>query len=280
MKMALFVMHLSSATAVPRQASRRESCMGIGESRDAMESNALPRAPIIGGPVCTRTADRSLHVNLLPTAGRLCTFDCIHCPFPRWERSAGWQPWPRPGDIGTAVANALNAHPEVESITVSGPGEPTLHPLFGGALAEVLSGRGARPLPVRVVTNGTTLLQPRVRRLLEFADERIVRIDAGGERISRPRADTPPEELAAALRALPDFSVESIFVEGPQGNTNERDVDAWIERLAALHPRRVYVTTIAEAPLDPSVRRADAATLTQIADQLHHRTGLDATVLP
>jgi wyosine [tRNA(Phe)-imidazoG37] synthetase (radical SAM superfamily) len=248
-----------------------------------MESNEprLERARIIGGPFYTRTADRSLHVNMMPTTGRLCSFDCVYCPFPRSERSVGWQPWPKPGDIGTAVANALNAHPQVESITVSGPGEATLHPVFGGALAEVFSGRRGRPdLPVRVVTNGTTLLQPRVRRLLEFADERIVRIDAGGERVSRPRADTAPEELAAVLDELPDYSVESIFVDGLEGNTNGRDVEEWVERLAKLRPRRVYVTTIAEPPLEPTVQRVDAETLTQIAEQLRRRTGLDVAVLP
>lgn len=243
-----------------------------------MDSHEPTRAPIIGGPVCTRTADRSLHVNLTPTAERLCTFDCVYCPFPR---SSGWHPWRRPGDIGSAVANALNAHPEVESITVSGPGEPTLHPVFGGALGEVFSGRRGRPdLPVRVVTNGTILLEPRVRRLLEFADERIVRIDAGAERISRPRANTPREALAAALRELPDFSVESIFVEGPNGNTGDRDVEEWISRLAELRPRHIYVSTIAEPPVEPTVWRAEAATLTQIAEQLHRRTGFIAKVLP
>lgn len=243
-----------------------------------MNANEIRRPPIIGGPVCTRTADRSLHVSFTPTGERRCSFDCVYCPFPR---ARDWQPWPRPGDIGSAVANALNAHPDVDSITVSGPGEPTLHPVFGGALAEVFSGRRGRPdLPVRVVTNGTRLLEPRVRRLLEFADERIVRIDAGGTRISRPRDDPSPDAVAAALRELPDFSVESIFVEGPAGNTNESDVEAWIAQIARLRPQRVYVTTIAEPPLEPTVSRADAASLERIAEALRRRTGITPTVLP
>jgi wyosine [tRNA(Phe)-imidazoG37] synthetase (radical SAM superfamily) len=248
------------------------------EPNEADESKPAPRVPIIGGPVCTRTADRSLHVTLIPNAERRCTFDCVYCPFPR-QGGAGWKPWPRPGDVGSALTNALNAHPAVESITVSGAGEPTLHPHFGGVLAEVLSGRRGWPhLPVRVVTNGTTCLDPGVRRLLGFADERIVRIDAGGARVSR--GSTPPEEIAAALRELPDFSVESIFVEGPEGNTSARDVDEWIARLAELHPRRIYVTTIAGPRPDPAVSIADAATLERIAERLRRRTGLCASVIP
>jgi len=243
-----------------------------------MDPPEFPNTPIVGGPVCTRTADRSLHVNLLPTEGRLCTLDCLYCPFPRAQR---WQHWPRPGDIGSAVTNALHGAPELESITISGPGEPTLHPEFGRALGDVLSARRTRPeLPVRIVTNGTTLLQPRVRRLLEFADERLVRIDAGGERIARPRVKTLNEAIAAALRQLSDFSVESVFVEGPEGNANGRDVSEWIARLAELRPQCVYVTTIAEPPLVTTVRRADPATLDRIAGELRGRTHLATTVLP
>jgi wyosine [tRNA(Phe)-imidazoG37] synthetase (radical SAM superfamily) len=248
------------------------------ESNQADESNQALRTPIIGGPVCTRTADRSLHVNLMPTADRRCSFDCVYCPFPRGRRER-WDPWPRPGDIGSAVANALNAHPAVESITISGAGEPTLHPKFGGVLAEVLSARRGWPdLPVRVVTNGTTCLADGVRRSLEFADERIVRIDAGGARVSR--ANMPVEPIAAALRKLPDFSVESIFVEGSEGNTSARDVDEWIARLASVHPRHVYVTTIAGAWGDPTVRVANAGTLERIAEQVRRRTGLLTSVIP
>jgi hypothetical protein len=57
-------------------------------------------------------------------------------------------------------------------------------------------------------------------------------------------------------------------------------VSEWIERLAALRPKHVTVTTVAEPPLDPSLRRARPATLERIAEQLRHRTGLTATVLP
>src|SRR5262249_40575729 len=113
-----------------------------------------------------------------------------------------------------------------------------------------------------------------------FADERLVRVDAGGDRISRPKHAPSSESVADALRLLSDFSVESVFVEGSGGNTNEYDVEEWIDRLAALHPEHVTVRPAAEPPLDPDRRRADAATLERIARRLHERTGLAATALP
>jgi wyosine [tRNA(Phe)-imidazoG37] synthetase (radical SAM superfamily) len=241
------------------------------------DQSDLESARIIGGPVCTRTADRSLHVNVVPISGH-CTLDCVYCPFPRSKEFRIWRP---PGDVGSAVMNALHRAPEVDSITVSGPGEPTLHPRFGQVIADVLSARRVRPgLPVRIVTNGTTASEPLVRRWLECADERLVRVDAGGERISRPKHPTSPESIAAALGQLSDFSVESVFVDGPGGNTNQFDVEEWIERLAALHPKHVTVTTLAEPALDPDLHRLDAASLERIAARLRDRTGIAATALP
>lgn len=243
-----------------------------------MERREGPRPPIVGGPVCTRTADRSLHVSLLPAGMRTCSFDCVYCPFPR-RRS--FRHWPPPGDVGSAVRQALHRTPDVESITLSGPGEPTLHPRFGRALADVLGARSARPeLPVRIVTNGSTLVEPRVRRLLGFADERLVRIDAGGSRIARPHGGPGAARIDAALAELADFSVESVFVEGPDANTGDADVRAWIERLAALRPERVYVTTLAEPPIEPGPCRASDARLAEIAAALRQRTGIEVTVLP
>jgi wyosine [tRNA(Phe)-imidazoG37] synthetase (radical SAM superfamily) len=149
------------------------------------------------------------------------------------------------------------------------------------ALADVLSARATRPgLPVRIVTNGTTVLDPEMRHLLSYADELVVRIDAGGEAVSRIRSGPSHAEIDAALRLLPDLSVESFFVDGDRGNTGERQVDEWIRCVARLRPRCVYVTTVAGAPLEDGVRAADASTLERIAVELWSRTRLPTIVLP
>jgi wyosine [tRNA(Phe)-imidazoG37] synthetase (radical SAM superfamily) len=236
------------------------------------------RSPIIGGRVCTRTAARSLRVCLVPAGRRVCSFDCVYCTF---ARGGGGSEWPRPGDIGVAVANALYREPEVDSITISGGGEPTLHPAFGLALGNVLSARGGRSdLAVRIATNGATLQVPRMRRLLELADERIVRIDAGGERIARPSGRARPGAVLAGLAFASDFSVESVFVEGPAGNVDSGSVEEWLELLGELRPVRVYLTTIGSGrPQDPGVRAASPATLEAIARRLRECTSLPVQVI-
>ena len=243
-----------------------------------MDEPARPRVRIVGGPICSRAGDgASLRVNLLPPGGRLCSFECSYCSFPS---ETAPRRWPAAGEVGCAVANALHRDTEVRSIVVSGPGEPTSHPSFGLALAEILAARRARPeLAVRVATNGACLVSARMRRLLEFADERIVRIDAGGERIDRPRAGPTREEILEALRQLSDFSAESVFVAGFRGNLNDGDVAEWMVRLAEIRPRHVYVTTVASMPVSGRVRPARPATLERIAADLRCRTGLEGEVI-
>lgn len=244
---------------------------------EGAKRGALANA-IFAGTACTRTGSRSLRVNLTPAGERICNLDCTYCPFPRVDRAAGW---PHPGCVGAMVSNALHHAPEVESITIAGPGEPTLHPRFGWALAEVLSARRGRPeLPVRVVTNAARVLDPRVRRLLAFADECVVRLDAGGDRIERPGQPIDEPSLRTALDELVGFSVEAVFVEGRAANTGETDVVEWIGRIARLRPRRVLVTTIEVDPGHEGLRPASRERLERIAGQLRLRSDAEVGVLP
>ncbi len=231
---------------------------------------------IVGARTCTRTGAGSLLVSFLPAERRVCTFDCTYCTF----RCDGPARWPRASDIGIAVANALHRTPNVDSITVSGSGEPTLHPDFGMALGNVLWARQVRSdLPVRIATNGATLLRPGMRRILQFADELVVRVDAGSARIDRPGPRSPLGAIVASLTQLSDFSVESVFVDGPGGNTDEESIREWLGLLGELQPRRVYVTTIAAMPVETGVRRAGPTMLETIAARVRDRAGPPAAVV-
>jgi wyosine [tRNA(Phe)-imidazoG37] synthetase (radical SAM superfamily) len=178
--------------------------------------------------------------------------------------------------VASALRNALNEVGELDSITLSGRGEPTLHPRFPAVVAEVMGeSRRARPLvPVRILTNGSRTTDPIVRRALDLLDERIIALDAAADRVDRPSAHLPLGGRIQAFSMLRDFTVQACFVDGDVGNVDERSVTDWVELLAELRPRAVQIYTIDRPARETGVRPASARQLEAISRLLREQTGL------
>jgi wyosine [tRNA(Phe)-imidazoG37] synthetase (radical SAM superfamily) len=82
------------------------------------------------GPVNSRRLGRSLGVDLLPF--KTCSLDCIYC-------ECGWttDKTLRRGELAPTseviaeLDDYLPAHPDIDYVTFSGSGEPTLHTGIG-----------------------------------------------------------------------------------------------------------------------------------------------------
>jgi len=237
-----------------------------------------PAKGIVFRPVSSPELGRCLAVDPLPPPYRACTYDCVYCPFsPRPNRRRGPR-WPTPGEVGSAVANALHEAGPLDSITLAGHGEPTLHPLFGSIVAEVLSAaRRVRPgVPVRIVTNGSMVCHEDVRRALDLVDERIVKLDAAAERICRPDVGHPLGAVIASLPLLRDMTIQSCFVEGAVENTDSDSVREWVDLIGELRPEAVHIYT--QPGREAGVVPVAAWRLHQIAAQLQEQSGLRSSV--
>ncbi len=264
------------------------------ERRDELESSGwrYPLQPrpehassedspaMVYGPVTSRRLGRSLGVNFTPPGCRVCSFDCVYCECGRGRREGPGVRWPAPGALEAALSHALAHAGPLDSITISGHGEPTLHPRFGAAAAAVLAeSHRARPgVPVRILTNGSRAGRAEVRRALDLLDERIVKVDAGWERVNRPSTDCDPEALLPSLARLRNVTVQSCFVEGAVRNVDEHTVRRWAEFLAKLRPGAVQIYTIDRQPAESDVRPTHPAQLEEIACMLRDRTGINARV--
>ena len=89
---------------------------------------------IVFGPIFRRRLGSSLGVNVLPTVGKLCNFDCVYC-------ECGWNKdgksdgrFPRLAEVEAALEEKMSKAAAdgvpVDSITFSGNGEPTMNPDF------------------------------------------------------------------------------------------------------------------------------------------------------
>jgi wyosine [tRNA(Phe)-imidazoG37] synthetase (radical SAM superfamily) len=233
---------------------------------------------IVYGPVASRRLGRSLGVNVLPFGVKVCGFNCSYCQC-GWtydtvdRRALSRYRWPTPEAVGRAVADALRAHGEVDAITFSGNGEPTLNPWFADCVRAAKEARDLYVPAAKVValTNGARLDDPAVVEGLNELDERMVKLDAGTEAMfldmNTPTTPLALGEILAGIARLRDVIIQSLFTRGRIDNTKADEVNAYAGRLADLRPRPkgVHIYTIARAPADPRLAPAPREVLEAIA---------------
>ena len=238
---------------------------------------APPCGSVVYGPVASRRLGRSLGVSLTPPGARVCSFDCVYCDVCGETRRSGW---PAPASIEAALADSLTTAGPLDSITISGDGEPTLHPRFAAAVAAVLRvARRLRPrVPVRILTNGGSAVRAEVRAALDRLDERIVMLDAAAECVDRPAPDCPLGAIIYALPLLKDVTVQACFIDGIVSNVGNKAVREWVDLVRELMPHAVQICTIDRPPWKCDVRSVSQQQLEEIACLLRERTGIDAGV--
>jgi wyosine [tRNA(Phe)-imidazoG37] synthetase (radical SAM superfamily) len=241
---------------------------------------------IIYGPVSSRRLGRSLGINLMPTAYKVCSFNCVYCHY-------GWTKYlkasladhtadlPTVGEVERELEKALMTIEPPQYITFSGNGEPSLHPDFAGMVDAVLSVRDRVGSKARaaILSNSTAVMESPVRDSLRRLDVRIMKLDAGTpevlERINRPAAGLALDEIVEGLSRLENITLQSAFVDGEVANCSNRDVESWLARVERIKPVFVQVYSLEDAPAMETLRGVPLSRLEEIVAKLQ-RMGIKA----
>lgn len=214
----------------------------------------------IFGPVNSRRLGLSLGIDLLPP--KICNFNCIYCEIgPTTEFTCERKEYVPTatilGEIDAFLADSA-AVARLDVFTITASGEPTLHTGIG-AIIRHLKDRSAKP--VAVLTNGSLLHDPAVRRDLLAADIVIPSLDAAREasyrKINRPAACAPLALVMEGLvRFRAEFSgqywLEILLAKGV--NDSPEDLAALRETVARINPTKVQLNTVARPPLESFAR--------------------------
>ena len=214
------------------------------------------REETVFGPIHSRRLGSSLGINLLPTRGKICNFDCIYC-------ECGWNKdgladtrLPSAADVRSALEDRLCAlmleDTPVDSITFSGDGEPTLNPEFPRIIDDTLHLRDAfyPSAKVSVLTNASRAHEEPVFQALKKVDNPILKLDAPTDAlaalINRPAAGYSVERAIEAMKRFRgDFILQTMFLRAPGFKTGSPEVlGPWMEIVRSLRPRLVQVYTI------------------------------------
>ncbi len=134
----------------------------------------------IYGPVPSWRLGRSLGVDLI-SGEKACTFDCIYCQLGKTVRHV----IKREIFVPTSkIVKDLESLPnlQLDYITLSGTGEPTLAANLGEVILEIKKRFKNR---VAVLTNSSLMHERQVRKELSLADLVVAKLDAPNEKIFR-----------------------------------------------------------------------------------------------
>lgn len=220
---------------------------------------------IVFGPIRSRRLGSSLGVNLLPSMGKLCNFDCVYC-------ECGWNKdgrsdgrFPLLKDIEAALeekmSKASSEGVPVDSITFSGNGEPTIHPDFAQVIDVTLRLRD-RYFPqakVSVLSNATMIGRKDVADALMRVDNPILKIDASSDeliqKINKPSGSYRLAEVVENLRKFEGrFVLQTMFLRSEDFDTAApQALAAWMDIVRELRPREIMVYTIDRETPDKSL---------------------------
>jgi wyosine [tRNA(Phe)-imidazoG37] synthetase (radical SAM superfamily) len=173
---------------------------------------------------------------------------------------------------------------QIDSVTIAGNGEPTLHPELAELVeAAVVLRDGLMPgARLSVLTNGSTLHLSGVVEALNRLDERVVKLDAGDwaslRAVNLPHRSFDLDRMISSLPNLVDCVIQSMFVRGRVDNTTDEAVAAWIARVAQIAPLAVQIYSLDRVPADRSLEVVPEAHLRIIARKCEAAVGVPCEV--
>lgn len=205
----------------------------------------LPREEwkTVYGPVRSWRFGNSLGIDPILVSS-ICSFNCIYCQLGEIQQVTTEQRIYVPTDrvVGDLKAVAMD---DVDVVTISGSGEPTLALNLGEIIAHIKDEYGK---PVMVLTNATLLHDEATRRRLYRADTVNCKLDAANDatlrKINRPAPGVSVDRILSGIQALrqSDFpgrvALQCMFMPA-----NVKEARELAELIARINPQEVQLNT-------------------------------------
>ena len=221
----------------------------------------------IFGPVPSRRLGRSLGIDLVPF--KTCSYDCLYCQLGKTTlKTLERRNWVSIEDVLRELEQKLEQKPDF--ITLSGSGEPTLHSRIGTLIDQI---KVMTKIPVAVLTNGSMLWQPKVRKEILRADRVIPSLDAGNEKlfqlVNRPHPELTFEQVLDGLVDFRteyhgDYWLEVLLLDSYTGNIEQtKQIARCVDK---IKPDKVQLNTVVRPPAEESAKTVSKSTMGTLAE--------------
>jgi len=220
------------------------------------------------GPVPSRRLGRSLGIDIMPF--KTCTYDCIYCQLGRTTvKTAARDEYTPIEDVLRDVRLAVSKYPDIDYLTVSGSGEPTLHTRIG-ELIDALKSEFSHP--VAVLTNGSLLFDPDVAKALLKADVVMPTLAADCQEmfsyVHRPHEDLPFDKVVGGIVEFAGAFKNHLWLELflLDGKTADENTLQSMKRIVdMIAPERIHLNTSVRPPVEEYAVPVDRKRLESIA---------------
>ena len=235
---------------------------------------------IVFGPIFSRRLGSSLGVNILPTVGKLCNFDCVYC-------ECGWNKdgksdgrLPHLEEVEAALEEKMSRAAAdgvpVDSITFSGNGEPTVNPDFPQIVDATLRLRDKYfpKAKVSVLSNAVLVGRKDIAEALKKVDNPILKIDASSDelvgKINKPVGTYRLADIVEALKGFEgNFVLQTMFLRSPEFDTTSQEaLEGWMNIVREVRPREIMVYTIDRETPDKSLEKYTVEEMTAFVQPL------------
>ena len=247
------------------------------------------------GPIRSRRLGVSLGINLGPNDGKVCSFDCLYCEAGFNAQGSGSTGLPSRDKVKKDLQEKLSGMKEkgeqLDVITFSGNGEPTLHPDFPDIISDVMKLRDEYypQAKVSVLTNSTRIFTPTVAEALKRVDNNILKLDSAVEKTMQmiDRPNSPGFTVEKVIEGLKQFSgtgiIQTMFLRGtyngePVDNTTPEEVGALVEAYKKINPREIMIYSLDRSTPAEQLKKVEKEELLEIAKFIERETGIPVNV--
>ena len=207
---------------------------------------------ILFGPIYSRRFGKSLGVDLSPSV-KQCNFDCLYCEL----ESANTRPTQSevlPVDtILSAIKAGLRVHKDIDVLTITANGEPTLYPHLLTLIKEIDAIKGK--IKTLILSNGSTIAQQSVQEALAQFDEVKLSLDCATQRclkrLDRAHQGIDVEDIKAGMLAFKKRYQGALIIEillVKNLNDSPEEIAHLNHFLLQLQPTRIDIGTIDRPP--------------------------------
>jgi len=201
------------------------------------------------GPVNSRRFGISLGIDLSPKE-KSCNYDCVYCELEANKPVNSIKNPPTVSEVVNEVKKALKLHKDIEVITITSNGEPTLYPNLKELVDELNLIKEDKKL--LILSNGSTVCDKNVQEALKKIDIVKLSLDCATsgcfKKIDRPLKDIELKDIIECMKRLKvkTLIIEILLVKGI--NDKEKEILAINEILQQIKPDRVDMGTIDRPP--------------------------------